>query len=74
MNYLACFQAVILVTIVINLILNVFVIMECMMLTGRKNTEIPNLFDETILMETLIGNVTMVMRIVDFHFKPKFII
>jgi hypothetical protein len=74
MYYLVCVQAVILIVIVINLILNVWVMFECLMLTGRKNSEIPNLFDETILMETVLGNITMVMRIIDFHFKPKYII
>ena len=74
MRSLIVMSSIILAIVSINLLLNVFIIVEFLTWCSNKNKETPSISDIHLHGSMFLGNFSLVMRILDFEFRPRYII
>lgn len=72
MRSLITISSIILTIVVINLFLNICVIMEFLKLNIDGNKETPSISDIHLHGSMFLGNFSLIVRIIDFKFIPKF--
>jgi len=74
MRSLITISSIILTVVVINLLLNIFVTMEFLKLNIHGNNETPSISDIDLHGSMFLGNFSLIVRIIDLKFIPKFIV